>query len=76
MGRGYAWFDAGSSDSLLKASNFVKTIEARTGLKIACIEEVAYYKNFIDKQQLLTLTEDLKKSEYGKYLLGLLEENE
>jgi|TARA_R110000824_G_scaffold43928_6_gene128202 glucose-1-phosphate thymidylyltransferase len=76
LGRGYAWFDAGSSDSLLKASNFVKTIEARTGLKIACIEEVAYYKNFIDKQQLLTLTEDLKKSEYGKYLLGLLEENE
>jgi len=76
LGRGYAWFDAGSCDSLLKASNFVKTIEERQGLKIACIEEIAYYKRFIDKDQLITIAENLSKSEYGKYLLGLLEENE
>ncbi len=72
LNRGTAWLDTGTHDSLLDASNFVQIIEQRQGLKIGCIEEVAYRSGFIDKNQLVKLAEPLKKSGYGNYLLKLL----
>lgn len=72
MGRGFAWLDTGTHDSLLQASQFVQTVEDRQGLKIACVEEVAYQMGFINAEQLATLAEPLKKSGYGSYLLSLL----
>ncbi len=69
MGRGFAWLDTGTHESLLEAGNFIETIEKRQGLKIACIEEIAYINKWIDKNQLLKLAEPLKKSGYGKYLI-------
>lgn len=74
LGRGFAWFDAGTHDSLLEASEFVSTMEKRTGLKIGCIEEIAHAKGFISDRQLTTLAEPLKKSGYGQYLLRILKE--
>jgi len=71
MGRGMAWLDTGTHDSLLQASNFIATIEYRQGLKVACIEEIAYFKGFIDKQQLLLLAGEMKNNQYGEYLLNL-----
>lgn len=71
MGRGFAWLDTGTHDSLMQASQFIETIEKRQGLKIACIEEVSYYMGFIDKAQLKKLAEPLLKTGYGKYLLKL-----
>lgn len=68
MGRGYAWLDTGTQDSLLEAANFIQTMEKRQGLKIACIEEIAYEKGFIAKNQLLELADRYKKNNYGKYL--------
>ncbi|MCX6111825.1 MAG: glucose-1-phosphate thymidylyltransferase RfbA [Proteobacteria bacterium] len=68
MGRGMAWLDTGTHDSLLDASNFIATIEHRQGLKIACLEEIAYNKKFINKSQLLSIAETMKNSNYGKYL--------
>jgi glucose-1-phosphate thymidylyltransferase len=72
MGRGYAWLDTGTEDSLLEASNFIQTIEKRQGLKVACIEEIAYEKGYISKEQLLVLAEEYKNNDYGTYLLKLV----
>jgi len=68
MGRGMAWLDTGTQESLLQASNYIYTIEKRQGLKISCIEEIAFKRGFINKTQLLSLAEELKKSSYGVYL--------
>jgi glucose-1-phosphate thymidylyltransferase len=74
MGRGYAWLDTGTHESLIQASNFIETIEQRQGLKVACPEEIAYRKGFIDAAQLEKLAQPLAKNAYGQYLLGLLNE--
>lgn len=72
MGRGYAWLDTGTFDSLLDAAHFVETIEKRQGLKLSCIEEIAYRKGFINAAQLKKLAAGLKKNSYGRYLLDIL----
>jgi len=69
MGRGYAWLDTGTHESLLEASNFIQTIENRQGLKVACIEEIAYEMGYISKEKLLELAQPLKKNQYGQYLI-------
>ncbi|MEO7029532.1 MAG: glucose-1-phosphate thymidylyltransferase RfbA [Acidobacteriaceae bacterium] len=74
LGRGIAWLDTGTHDSLLEASNFIHTIERRQGLKVACPEEIAFRQNFIDAAQLRTLATNISKSTYGEYLLRVLEE--
>lgn len=74
LGRGFAWLDTGTYDSLLDAAEYVRIIEQRQGLKIACIEEIAYRLGYITKEQLVRLAEPLKKNSYGKYLLEILEE--
>ncbi len=74
MGRGMAWLDTGTHDSLLEAGTFIQTLEKRQGLKIACPEEVAFRSGFIDAEQLRSLAGPLRKSGYGEYLLRLLEE--
>lgn len=74
MGRGYAWLDTGTHESLLEAGEFISTIEKRQGLKVACIEEIAYTQGFIDKQKLLKAAEDHKKNSYGDYLKMVAEQ--
>ena len=69
MGRGYAWLDTGTHESLLEASQFIQTIENRQSLKVACIEEIAYEMGYISKEKLLELAEPLKKNQYGEYLI-------
>ena len=72
LGRGYAWLDTGTHQSLLEASNYIETIEARQGLRVCCPEEVAYYSGWIDADQLTQLAQPLIKNGYGKYLLDLI----
>ena len=74
LGRGFAWLDTGTHDSLMEASMFIETIEKRQGLKVACIEEIAYRMSYINSDQLMELAEPLNKSNYGKYLLDLIKE--
>ena len=74
MGRGYAWLDTGTHESLLEASQFIEIIEKRQGLKVACIEEIAFKQGYITKQQLVELAQPLAKNQYGQYLLKCAEE--
>jgi glucose-1-phosphate thymidylyltransferase len=72
MDRGTAWLDTGTFDSLMQASQFVQVIEQRQGIKIACIEEIAYRKGFISKQQVEAMAQPLLKSGYGEYLINVI----
>lgn len=71
LGRGMAWLDTGTHDGLLEAANFIETIQKRQGLYVACLEEIAYYKGYITKEDLLVRGEELKKTDYGQYLINL-----
>jgi len=72
LGRGFAWLDAGTHDSLMEAGQFIETIEKRQGLKVACLEEIAYRMKYINAEQVRKLAEPLKKNRYGQYLLNLI----
>lgn len=74
MGRGMAWLDTGTYESLLQAANFIATLEQRQGLKASCVEEIAFKRGFISREQLISLAEPVKKSQYGKYLLKIATE--
>ncbi len=74
MGRGFAWLDTGTHESLLEASTFIETIERRQGLKVACIEEIAFEQGYISKEQLIQLAQPLYNNKYGQYLLRCVEE--
>jgi len=76
LGRGFAWLDTGTHESLLDASNFIETIEKRQGLRVACVEEVAYRMGYIDSNQLQKLAEPLCKNGYGEYLLQIIDERQ
>ena len=76
MGRGYAWLDTGTHESLLEASNYIQAIEHRQGLKVACLEEIAYEMGYINADQLIALAQPLKKNNYGQYLLARVKELE
>ena len=76
LGRGTAWLDTGTHESLLQAANFIETVEQRQGLKVSCIEEIAYRMGYITEEELRALAKPLEKSGYGRYLLDLLEDTE
>lgn len=73
MGRGFAWLDTGTFESLIDAASFVQTLETRQGMKVACLEEIAFRRGFIDREQMLGLARSLEKSGYGNYLIGVVE---
>ena len=73
LGRGFAWLDTGTHDSLIEAGEFVRTVQKRQGVQVACLEEIAYEKGFIDAQQLRARGEAFARTDYGQYLLGLLD---
>lgn len=75
LGRGFAWLDTGTHESLSEASTFIEVVEKRQGLKVACLEEIAFRRGWIDRQTLLSLAEPMKKNDYGKYLIRLAEDN-
>jgi glucose-1-phosphate thymidylyltransferase len=75
MGRGMAWLDTGTHESLLQAGNYIHTIETRQGLKVSCVEEIAYKRGFIDKEQLIKLAQPLLKNQYGQYLMSIANED-
>jgi len=72
LGRGFAWLDTGTHDSLLEACSFIETIEKRQGLKVACIEEIAYRMGYIDAEQVIRLAKPMEKNEYGQYLIEII----
>jgi glucose-1-phosphate thymidylyltransferase len=74
MGRGMAWLDTGTYESLLQAANFIATLEQRQGLKASCIEEIAFKRGFISREQLIAIATPYKNSQYGKYLLRIANE--
>jgi glucose-1-phosphate thymidylyltransferase len=74
LGRGFAWLDTGTHDSLMQAGQFIETIEKRQGLKVACLEEIAYRMNYIDASQVMKLAQPLRKNGYGQYLLNMIKE--
>jgi len=74
LGRGFSWLDSGTHESLLEASQFIETIEKRQSLKVACLEEIAFRKGYITREQLLVLAEPMKKNQYGQYLIQLAEQ--
>jgi len=76
LGRGFAWLDTGTHDSLIEAGQFVQTIEHRQGYKIACLEEIAYNNGWIDKEKILQIAKPLAKSGYGQYLYELVKEDD
>ncbi|KDE69130.1 glucose-1-phosphate thymidylyltransferase [Fusobacterium necrophorum DAB] len=76
LGRGMAWLDTGTQDALLEASNFVKTIQSRQGIMVACLEEIAYRNGWIDRNQIQDMIRTLSKTKYGEYLLELFRESE
>lgn len=76
LGRGFAWLDTGTHDSLMQASHFIETVEKRQGFKVACIEEIAYYKGYIPKEQLVKLGYTMSKNEYGQYLLDIAKQSD
>ncbi len=73
LGRGFAWLDTGTFESLIDAASFVQTLETRQGMKVACLEEIAFRQGFIDRGQVLSLAKSLEKSGYGNYLIGVVE---
>ena len=75
LGRGMAWLDTGTHIGLLEAANFIETVQKRQSLYIACLEEIAYNKGYINDEQLLKTAEELKKTDYGKYLFNLVKED-
>ncbi|WIW71098.1 glucose-1-phosphate thymidylyltransferase RfbA [Anaerosinus gibii] len=74
LGRGYAWLDTGTYDSLLQASNYIATLQERQGLMVSCPEEIAYHNGYITKEELITLANTMKKNAYGEYLMSLVKE--